>query len=133
FGIFAHGAYVGTGRNAVGDASPALAEVVGLVDERVEIVELMAVNRNIGGAGVVVRGFDDADHAPLRHICWSDVLPGLTVVAGEMNQAVIGSRPEHSLLQGRLGEGEDCVVIFDASDVQGNIAAGGLLLTLVVA
>ena len=52
-GVFAHRSHVSAGGNAVGDASPRLAEVVGLVDQRIEVVQLVAVDRRICRARIV--------------------------------------------------------------------------------
>ena len=38
------------GADAVDDLRPGLAEVVGLVDVRLEVVQLIAVRRDVGGA-----------------------------------------------------------------------------------
>ena len=50
-----------------------------------------------------------------------------------MHESIVGARPDQTLLQRRLGHGEDGVVIFRAGVVYGDGAAGGLLLALVVA
>ncbi len=68
-----------------------------------------------------------------RDALGGDVLPGLRVVAGEVDQAVVGARPQDPLLHGGLGEGEDGVVDLHAGDVDGDGPAGLALLGGVVA
>ena len=93
-GIFTHGMNVSSVRDAVGEHGPTFAEIGRLVDVWLEIVELVAIERNVGCTCVVRRGFDQADQAPLRHTFWSDVGPRLAAVARDMHEAVIGPNPE---------------------------------------
>jgi hypothetical protein len=82
-------------------------------------------------AGVERRGIDLADGAPLRHVLRRHVRPVLPAVARELDQSIIRSGPQQVFLHGRFGEREDGVVVLDAGDVEGDRAAGRLLLILV--
>ena len=81
-GIFANGANEGAIGNAVGELGPGLAVVGGFVDVGFEVVALVAIDGDVGGAGVERRSVDEADAAPLRHIFGSDVGPGLCLHRG---------------------------------------------------
>ena len=131
--VFADGPDIRTFGDAIGDQGPALAIIARAVDEWAKIVELVAVHRKVGGARVMVRGFDDADHAPLGQVFGRDVGPTLAAIQGEMHKAVVRPGPEHVFLQGRLGEGENGAVILDAGDIERDRPAGGLLLGFIVA
>src|SRR5438874_1303752 len=53
-------------RDATGDRGPGSTVVVGLVQIRLEVVELIACGRDIGRGRIVRRGFNHTDHGPLR-------------------------------------------------------------------
>src|SRR5574340_1815845 len=90
---------------AVGDAVhrelPMFAIVVGDVNVRLVIIEAMAVNRRIRGAGAEMPGFDNADLRPWRELGRRDVRPVLATVARDPDIAVIGAGPEQILLERR--------------------------------
>ena len=48
--------------------------------------------------------------------------------ACQLDQAVVGARPQQALRERRFCERENGVVVFDAGDVERNRPAGGLLL-----
>ena len=75
-GIFPHRAHVEVLRNAVHQQRPGLAEIRGLIDIGLLIVELVTVHRHVSRAGIVRRRVDDADHAPLRQRFRRHVGPG---------------------------------------------------------
>src|ERR1041384_2321080 len=122
---------------ALGDAAhdelPGLAVIAGPVDPGVPVVDLVAVHGEVGRPGVVARGLDVADGAPLRHPpeVGGDVGPALPAVLGELHQPVIGPRPDEPGLEPRLGDGEHDARVLDA-DVVGGPAARDLLRALVV-
>ena len=124
---------VGAVRNSVHNLRPTLAEISGLVDIRPDIVELMRVDGCIRGSGIKRRRLDQADQAPLRNSLWRHVRPVLAAIAGDVNQAIVGSRPEQILLHRRFCDREDRVVIFDRRVVLGQRSARRNLLALVVA
>src|SRR5580704_6445931 len=93
----------------------------------------MTIERNVGCAGIVRRRLDLADSAPFRHIFRRDLGPSLAFVASDLDEAVVGADPKQTFFNGRLGDGEDGVVELGAGVVERDVAAGGLLLALVVA
>src|SRR5215831_742250 len=121
-------------RNAVGDLRPGFAVIIGLVDKRVPVVHLVEVHRNIGGSGIVAGGLDVRKRSPLRQVgnILSDVSPVFAAVAGQLQQTVIGSRPDHAGFFRRFGNGEHHPGIFHAYVVWAE-AAGNAHSTLVVA
>ena len=120
-------------RQAGVNAPPGLAAIARHEDERSKIVESMAVHCDIGCVRIIARWLNQTDRAPCGHFARSDIRPTTAAIAGELNKSVIGSDPNHSLANRRLCDGEDRVVIFNAGDVFGNRATGGLLLGFVVA
>ena len=120
-------------REAAANWRPGLASVAGPEDVGLEVIELVTVDRDIRGVGVVTRRLDHAHRAPRRHLGRRHVGPAAAVVAGEVDQPVVGSDPDHSPRERRLGDGEDRVVVLDARDVLGDGTAGRLLLGFVVA
>src|SRR5262249_10629517 len=52
--------------------------------------------------------------------------PGLAAVARDVDEAVVGARPEEARLERGFGEGEDRRVVLGADVVPGDRAAGGL-------
>src|SRR5438034_5716945 len=93
-GVFADCTYKRVLWNAAYDFRPALAVVVGLVDVRTQVIILVAINRKIGSSGIVRRGFDEADTAPLRQVFRSDVRPILSAIPGDLNEAIVSARPD---------------------------------------
>src|SRR3984957_1005985 len=131
--VFAYRVHVGAVRYAGSNTRPRLAEIVSPVDQWLQIVELVAIDGGVGRTRIVRRRIDQTHHAPRRHVLWSDVLPCLAIIPSQMNEAIIGTGPQQSLLARRLGEREYGVVVLDAGDVERDRAAGGLLFALVVA
>ena len=121
------------GRDAGGDLRPSAAIVLGLVDVRTEVVVLVAVGRDVGGAGVVLPRLDDADQRLRGNQLGCDVRPLLRVVARDVDEPVVAAGPEHAGLHGRLGEREDRGVILGAGLVERDRAAGVARRALVVA
>src|SRR5713101_3135504 len=132
-GILADGTYIGAFRYPRRDPRPRLATVMCLIDEWFEVIELVPVDGGEGSCRIMRRRLDDADHAPFRHVFRRDVLPRLSVVGGDVDQPVIGARPQQSLPQRRLREREYGVVVLDTRDVERDRSSRGPLLALVVA
>src|SRR5260370_8945265 len=120
--------------NAVRDPSPGLTVVSRFVDERIAIIYLMKIHRNVGGARVVARCLDVGHGAPLGQAgdVRGDIGPGLAAVARYLYQAVVTASPDHALLFGRFGERENDANILDTDVVAGE-AAGELHFALGVA
>src|SRR5215471_7149619 len=121
-------------RDAVGDLRPGLAVIVGLVDKRIPVVHLVEVNGYVSRGRVVARGFDVGERPPLRQVgnVFGEVRPGFAAVAGQLQQTIIGSRPDHAGFLRRFGNGEHHAGIFHA-DVIRCETAGAAHSTLVVA
>ena len=93
----------------------------------------MPVHRRVSCGRAVWRGVDQADHAPLGYFLGCDIRPGLSSVASEVNQPVVGAGPDEVFLHRRLSHGKDHVVVFNPGILLGDGAAGHGLLGLVVA
>ncbi len=93
----------------------------------------MGINGDVGGAGFEWRRLDQTDHGPLGRSFWSDVGPGFSIVTRELNQSVVSSSPDQTLLLRRFRNGENQIVKLDAGLILGDGAAGILLLRFVVA
>src|SRR5262249_47175408 len=107
---------------------------IGLVDKRVPVVHLVQVYSDIGGGGIVARGLDVGVRSPIRQVgnIFRDIGPVFAAVAGQLQQAIIGSRPDHAGFFGRFGNSEHDPGIFHAN-VIGAETAGAAHSTLVVA
>ena len=68
--------------------------------------------RDVGDAGLVLRGVDGIDHAaadaPRR-----DLAPALSAITGHVQQAVVGARPQRVRILRAFLDGEDRVVHFE--------------------
>src|ERR1035438_9074755 len=107
FGVFLHRVDVG----AVGDAGdhvlPGLAAIVRAIDMRLVIGNAMAIHRRVGSDGIEMAGFDPGNLAPRRHGRRRDVGPRLAIVAGDVDQAIVGAHPDGSGLERRGADGID--------------------------
>src|SRR6476620_7732544 len=103
--IFTDDADISAFRNAGIDAGPTLAEIVGAIDVRAEVIEAMAIDRGVSCTGVKVRSINDADLAPVRKTLWRDVAPVLAAVAGELDQSAVRARPDLPGADGRWRNG----------------------------
>ena len=122
-GIFAHHAREGVVRNPAIDGRPGLAGIVGDEQVRPEIVPLIHGRGDVGGFGVVRRGFDGIDLDPFGHRFGRDIGPAEAAIARDVNQAVVRAGPDQTLLERRFGDGEDRIVVLDAAVVLGDLAA----------
>ena len=116
-----------TRRNVGGDRGPSRSEVIGLVDVRPRVAQLMKVDRQIRAADFMARGFDVGDRAQGRQILESrgDVGPRVPAVSRYMHQSIVGARPDHALLQRGFGNREEHRRVRRAHVVRGEPA--GLL------
>ena len=124
--ILAQRTRVGADRDAVGDHRPRLAEVRRLVEQRAVVIELVARRGHVRRSRRMWRGLDlrharEAGHRRRRH-----VLPGRAVVAREVHQPVVGSRPEDPRLPRRLGQGVDRRIPLGAGHVAAHRPARAL-------
>src|SRR5215208_8115910 len=96
-------------RNAVSDRFPRLAVVLCLVNERIAVIHLVEIDRQISSAGFVPGRLDVADCTPRRQVrnVLRYVSPIFAAIARQLDQAVIGSYPDQSYFFGRLSNRED--------------------------
>ena len=131
--IHANGMYVIVFRNAVHQRGPGFSEIGRLENIWREVVRLVALDGNVGGACVCGRGFDHADGAPLGHSFGRHIVPALAAILGDVNQTIVAAGPDQVFLGGTLHYRKDGVVHLDTGVVFGNGASGRLLLGFVVA
>ncbi len=113
-----------SGRDAVGDALPRPAVVVGLEQVGMRIGELVAGRRHVAGGRVVRRRLDHADQRPLGQVGRRHPFPRPAAIAREVHEAVVGARPQHVALVRRLDEREDRAVDLGARVVARDRPAG---------
>ena len=87
-------------RQAVGDALPRASVVARLEQIRARVIELVASGGDVAGGRVVRRRLEDADQRPFGQVRRRHRLPCPAAVAREMDEAVVGARPEHVALVG---------------------------------
>src|SRR5437899_5406233 len=94
----------------------------------------MAVNGEVGGAGVEARGFDVVHRAPLGEVrkILRDIGPAFSSVTCHLDLAVVGAGPEQARLFRRLSQRKNYSGIFHTDIVWGE-ATGNLLAGFVVA
>src|SRR3984957_12495981 len=73
---------------------PVLAIIIRLPDIGGAVIHLVADRGHIGSAGLMMRSFNDANACIFHHIRWCNVLPGFSIIAGDMNESIIRSGPE---------------------------------------
>ncbi len=84
------------------DFCPGFAEVGGLENVGLEIVELVRVHGGVGGSRFERGSFEEADHGPLGNFFGRDVGPVFAAIARQLNQAIIRAGPEQAFLLGRF-------------------------------
>ena len=120
-------------REALGDAAPGRAVVLGLVQVGRAVLKPVAVGGQIDRAGVVRGRLERDDGGPLAERGWRDLLPALAIVTRDVHAAVVRAGPEHAGLEQRLGEREDGAVDLGARGVLVDRPARGAKLLGVVA
>ena len=130
--IFADDMRVSAIRDATRNFRPRLAEIRGFEKIRLQIVQLVRIDCGIRRARIVRRSINQAHQAPFRNSLWRHIRPVLAAIARNVDQAIIGSRPQQVLLHWRLRDREHRVVILDRSIVLGQRSAGGHLFALIV-
>ena len=105
-------------RDSIGDRAPALSQIRRFENVRLEIIQPVTIDCDVGRGRVVRRRVDNRDRAPLRHL-WCNVRPVFAVIGRDVDQPVIRSGPKRSLFFGRFSQRENGVVIFHARDVVG--------------
>src|SRR6185437_2479851 len=122
-------------RETAADVGPGLAVIAGLEDVRPPVVELVAVDRNVGRGGIEWR------YAILVHPSFDvfgrsgevagHVAPRLPAVPGHLHEAVVRAHPDHVGIGGREVDREDRIVALGSRYVVVDGAATGHLLPLV--
>ena len=97
--------------DVVRDVGPGFSRIDGHKQQWIEAVGTMAINRDIRSVGVMVRCFDLRDVASIDDL-GGDVLPVLPVIGRDVDETIIGSCPDHALVDGRLGQGNQCSIGF---------------------
>ena len=88
--------------NSIDDGTPRLPQIGRLKDVRLEIVELVSIDRRISGLAIMRRCFDQIDRAPFRHFR-ADVVPMRAVISRGLNDSVVRPGPQCSFVHRRLG------------------------------
>ena len=91
-------------RDAVRDVRPRLPAVFGPVDVRPEVVEPQRVDRRIRLGGVEVRRLEDRHFRERHQLLRRDVLPVLPGVCGDVNETIVGARPDAVAVERRRCE-----------------------------
>ena len=120
--------------NSVRDLLPGLSVIAGAIEIGPIVVPLVHRPRNVGGAGIVRRGFERVDLDPLRHHARRrrDIRPVLAAIARQMDQSIITAGPDRPRLNRRFHQREDRRVVLDARVVFGYRTARRTLFCLVV-
>ena len=105
--VFLDGVDVGAVGDSGDDVLPGLAAVVGAIDVGRVVGEAMAIDGGVGGFGIEVAGLDLRDLAPGGHRRRGDVVPVLAVVAGDVDEAVVGADPNGIGVERRGADGVD--------------------------
>ena len=123
--VLAHDIDVSPIGQTMTDFPPVLASVVGDIGTRLEIVQPMPVNREIGRFRVHCRGIDQVDPAPVFQTGGRDIVPPLAAIAGHEHPAVIGADPDQPVLQWRGSNAEYRPIAACGGPVEGRIFATG--------
>ncbi len=75
---------------------------------------------DIGRAGGAHAGIDILHAAAGRQALGRHVGPGLAAIAGHVDQAVVGARPDHARLHRRFADGIDGGIDFLAGGIDGD-------------
>ena len=91
--ILLHRVHVHAGRQTLCDLLPGLAYVARAIDVRLEILELVTVDTRVSRVRIEVRSLHHRHSAPRRDRARRHVLPGLPVVASELQVPVVRTDP----------------------------------------
>ena len=121
------------GREPRGERLPGPAVVLGLVEVRVVVIDLVAGSRDVDRARGVGRRLDRRDQRPFGEIGRRHVLPRLPVVAGDVDQPVVAARPQDAALPRAFRERVDGAVVLGTARVLREGSARGLELGRILA
>src|SRR5258708_32069586 len=96
-------------RDAVVDLAPGPSAVMGLEEVRTKILEAERVAGHVRRQRIEMAGVDDRHLAPWPRAKagWRNVLPRAAAVARDVNESVVGPRPDPSLVDMRRRDGVD--------------------------
>src|SRR5580704_3634174 len=108
------------------DRLPGFAEVGGLVDERIAIADQVKIDAYIGATGIKDGGRDAGDRSEWRQSgnAFGHIRPSRRAVFGVPDLAIVGSRPDQTLLDFRGSNGEDHFSV-KLTEVVADNSAGG--------
>src|SRR6266581_8031516 len=92
--------------NSINDAGPGGAVVVSAEDVRRAILLQIVFYRDIGRAGLMRRSLDQTNARELGHSRRRDFRPALSLIASDINQAVIRAGPYRAAFEPRRRYGE---------------------------
>ena len=69
-----------------------------------EVVEFVAIHRQVRRSRVMRRCLDDADQPPVRHVLGRHVFPTVSLVSRDVDQSIVGAGPDHPTVQSRRCE-----------------------------
>ena len=73
---------------------PGPASIMCLIDMGMHVVEPDAIDGSIGRESIGMTCVDEGDLCPVGDAGWSNILPGLAAIAGDMDETVIGTCPD---------------------------------------
>src|SRR5438477_1483436 len=89
------------------ERSPGFPKVSGAKSVRCHVTKSMAIEGDVGSAGVVVTGLDPTYPGVWRKAgnISDHIVPALSTIAGQLQVAIVGSDPDHILVLGRFADG----------------------------
>src|SRR5436190_13067799 len=86
---------------------PRFPKVSGAKSVRCHVTKSMAIEGDVGSAGVVVTGLDPTYPGVWRKAgnVSDHIVPALSSIAGQLQVAIVGSHPDHILVLGRFADG----------------------------
>ena len=108
-------------RDIPAEIGPGLAIIRGLIDERIAIVHLVQIDRDVARPRIITGRLDVGERSERRQVqdVLGDVCPVLSGVAGDLQLAVVGPGPDAALLDRRFGNGENGAAQFHRQVVVG--------------
>jgi len=118
-GIFTNAVQKAAIGNAAVGALPGFAKIASAVEVGVTILEAMTIDGGVRGGSVDVGGFDVGDFAPGSEFGRRDVGPGFTVVASELDEAIVGANPNLLGVDEGWSDGVDDAAAFGFRSIGG--------------
>src|SRR5436305_13106016 len=89
------------------ERGPGFPKISGAKSVRCHVTKTMAIEGDVGSAGVVVTGLDPAYPGVRRKAgnVSDHIVPALSSIAGQLQIAIVGSHPNHILVLGRFADG----------------------------